>query len=260
MSSRTPLQRQVGTSGLDNIKALIYKGTGSASQIATDFYQADTPGVDGDFTVGTQAKVKAAAKHLGYPETQATRVSSNNPYQEGDIAGETKWPDPSDEAKGHVESFDFYRVADPRGHTVSLHQLHFENTFADDGASVFSFNARNPALSTFFASTVVTKQREWIRGQRRVTAALWDTPDITTVTRENVVSANGTLWRTTHAPDFDVDLGDVALQAFLTETDNGKSTVSMLQGSGRKVISGRMVRYEPPGDVKWSMVLTTGPA
>ena len=241
------LQRVVGNKGLDDVKNAIYMGTSKAQNIATDIYNVNSSH-DGDFTVDTKNKIKGSAETMGYESSYATRLANKNPYGKGDIKGNTKWENKTDR---HVESFEFARIHDPRGDTVSFHQLNFENLYPDNGNSIFRFNARNPALASFFASDVVEEQRDWIKTDLGNSTP----PDIKTITRENVSSVSGAAWRSKY-PGWGA-MNSTALNEFLTTTVNGQSSVSMLRGTGLIITEGEVVKYEPgdPTSTLWSVKL-----
>jgi len=247
-AAREPAQLVKGHSGLDNVKDQIHEGKSKAVQIAQDLYDVDVGSDhDGDFTTGTGTKVKASAKALGYTDEYAGRLAAKNPFAKNEIEGKTGWVD---ESKRQVESFEFnadVRDRDPRGAGVSIHQLDFENIYRDDGESIFKFNARNPALASFYASDVVEEQRQWIKTKRGVSSP----PEINWVTRENVQSKTGGEWRTRN-PDWGAMTPD-ALDDFLKNTENGKSTVSLLQGQNKVITEGEVVKYD--GGPEWSVRL-----
>ena len=247
-AAREPVQLVTGHSGLDNIKNQIHEGKNRAAQIAQDLYDVDVGSDhDGDFTAGTDTKVKASAKALGYTDEYADRLAAKNPFAKNEIEGKTEWVD---ESERQVESFEFnsnVQARDPRNAVVSIHQLNFENIYRDDGESVFKFNARNPALASFYASDVVEEQRQCIKTKRGVGSP----PEIKWVTRENVQSTTGAQWRTRH-PDWGAMTPD-ALDDFLKNTENGKSTVSLLQGQNKVITEGEVVAYK--GGPDWSVRL-----
>ncbi len=245
-AARDPAQLVKGHSGLDNIKDQIHEGKGKAVQIAQDLYDVDVgTGHDGDFTTDTETKVKTSAKEMGYTDEYADRLAAKNPFAKGDIEPKTDWVD---ESERQVESFEYNgSIQDPRGAVVSIHQLNFENIYRDDGESVFKYNSRNPALTSFYASDVVEEQRQWIKTKRGVSSP----PEIKWVTRENVQSTTGAQWRTRH-PDWGAMTPD-ALDDFLKNTENGKSTVSLLQGQNKKITEGEVVAYK--GGPDWSVRL-----
>ena len=247
-AARDPAQLVKGHSGLDNIKDQIHEGKNRAAQIAQDLYEVDVgSGHDGDFTTGTETKIKASAKALGYTDEYAGRLAAKNPFAKGDIDPSTRWVNETDR---QGESFEFnatVKARDPRGADVSIHQLDFENIYRDDGESVFKYNARNPALASFYASDVVEEQRQWIKTKRGVSSPT----EIKWVTRENVQSTSGAQWRTRH-PDWG-PMDSTALEDFLKNTENGKSTVSLLQGQNKKITEGEVVKYD--GGPEWSVRL-----
>lgn len=248
--SQQVLQAFKGNAGLENVKLAIHKGTSSAKQIAQDIYNVEVGNDhDGDFTADTASKIKKSAKKIGYSDAYATRLADKNPFGKADIKTNTAWESQPDR---HVESFEFQQINDPHGHTVSRHQLNFENLYPDNGNAVFRFNARNPALADFYASDVVDAQLDWIK----TTLGNSNPPDLGTITRENVSSENGAQWRVKY-PGWG-KMSSVALQDFLSDTDNGKSSVSLLRGTGLIITDGEVIKYDPndPTSDEWSVKLT----
>jgi len=245
------IQRAVGNTGLQNIKDAIYNGNNprGGAIIATDIYEHDGPG-NGDFTVGTVPKIKENAMSIGYSDAYATRLANNNPFGVGDIPGQTRWADANDAHPRQVESFQHQGLTDPHGHTVSKHELNFENIYNANGKATFKYNARNPSLANFYASDVTAAQRDFIDN----TPGLAGGGEVRTVVRENIQSVNGGEWKLRH-PNMG-RMSAPALADFLANTDNGKSTVNMFRNAYR-VIRGDVLAYD--GGPEWSAKLTLGP-
>ena len=130
--------------------------------------------------------------------------------------------------------------------------MNFENIYSATGKATFKFNARNVSLANFFASDVVKAQLAFIHSK----PGLAKTSNVKVVERENVVSVNGSEWRERH-PGWGV-MRPPALQDFLRNTDNGKSTVNAFKGA-YTVSSAEVVPYEGGGPDAWSVKIRMQP-
>jgi len=127
-----------------------------------------------------------------------------------------------------------------------IHKLYFLNVFRQSGDAIFKENYRNRAMSAFFATDVIAAQREAIKNKL---PAGQDLVPVTKIIRNNVLSTSGAQWMGNNFRTGDMSEDD--LESFLTNTDNGKSSVRIAQSMGSKITGGSISGTAD----KWSVEL-----
>lgn len=245
------IQCRVGNKGLANIESQIHNGSDKAKGIAKSIYDHDTKGSnehDGNFETDTEEKIKKSALSIGYIDTYADRLAKKNPFEESDIEANTIHK-AENTTTDRYESFDFQwglGINTP----PSIHRLHIDSVFTDDGVYTASYNANNPALTNFGAKKVVEVQL----GMKRKKASMGSYA-FNSIVRENIVSETGKIWRGT-----DTWFGTMTseqLKSFLRDTVNGQMTQRTLDENKMEATDGEIIAYGTSGG--WSVKINCQP-
>ena len=194
-----------------------------------------TTGAEVDAAVKTE--VENAAKQKGYGDDAATRLVDRTPFGKGDIGpNSTLIPD-----EGKVTSFEgvMSDIMDPQAH-----QLYFANSYAN-GNWTMADNFRNPYLAAFFASDVIEVQKALVDDKAKDKAG-----DLKTLTRANVVSESGVAWAKKNTIK-DGPMSKDLLASFLTETENGRSSLGIAKQENVRIVSGTLSGVNDTGSMAY---------